>query len=127
MLTQVWSAVQSWAGQQEQAESATRRSEPRTPAAKAAKRGKTAGKGAGRQATRGQQAHDTATERRNKKAEVITLMKRAKGATLAEIMQVTHWQKHTVRGFVSLLGSQAGLKIESTKNAAGDRTYRIVK
>ena len=35
----------------------------------------------------------------NKKAEVIAMMKRAKGATLAEIMEATGWQKHTVRGF----------------------------
>jgi hypothetical protein len=41
----------------------------------------------------------------NKKAEVLTLMRRAKGVTLAEIMKATGWQKHTVRGFVSILGS----------------------
>jgi hypothetical protein len=66
-------------------------------------------------------------ERTNKKAEVVAMMKRAKGATLAEIMEATSWQKHTVRGFVSLLGSKGGLKIESTKNAAGERSYRIAK
>ncbi len=65
--------------------------------------------------------------RSNKKAEVIALMKRAKGVTLAEIMETTGWQKHTVRGFVSILGSKGGEKVESSKNAAGDRTYRIAK
>ena len=49
-------------------------------------------------------------ERANKKAEVIALMKRAKGATLAEIMAATEWQAHTVRGFVSILGSKGGEK-----------------
>jgi hypothetical protein len=63
----------------------------------------------------------------NKKATVIGLMKRAKGATLAEIMEATGWQKHTVRGFVSILGSKGGQKIESSKNAAGERCYRIAK
>jgi len=58
----------------------------------------------------------------NKKAEVIAMMKRAKGATLAEIMGATGWQKHTVRGFVSILGSKGGEKIESSKNAAGERS-----
>jgi hypothetical protein len=65
--------------------------------------------------------------RSNKKAEVIAMMKRAKGVTLAEIVEATGWQKHTVRGFVSILGSKGGQKIESSKNAAGDRSYRIAK
>jgi hypothetical protein len=39
-----------------------------------------------------------ATESRtNKKAEVIAMMKRAKGVTLAEIVEAAGWQKHTVR------------------------------
>ena len=67
------------------------------------------------------------TDRTNKKAEVIAMMKRAKGATLLEIMKATGWQPHTVRGFVSILGSKGGEKIESSKNAAGERTYRIGK
>jgi hypothetical protein len=50
-----------------------------------------------------------------------------KGATLAEIMKTTGWQKHTVRGFVSILASKGGQKIESPKNAAGERSYRIAK
>ena len=70
---------------------------------------------------------DAKEERINKKAEVIAMMKRAKGATLAEIVETTGWQKHTVRGFISLLGSKGGLKIESSKNAAGARNYKIVK
>jgi len=65
--------------------------------------------------------------RTNKKADVIAMMKRAKGATLAEIVEATGWQKHTVRGFVSVLGSKGGEKIESSKNAGGERTYRIAK
>jgi hypothetical protein len=63
----------------------------------------------------------------NKKAEVVAMMKRAKGATLAEIVEATGWQKHTVRGFVSILGNKGGQKIESSKNAAGERSYHIAK
>jgi Protein of unknown function (DUF3489) len=55
------------------------------------------------------------------------MMKRAKGVTLAEIMEATGWQKHTIRGFVSILGTKGGEKIESSKNAAGERAYRIGK
>jgi hypothetical protein len=65
------------------------------------------------------------TDRANKKAEVIAMMKRAKGATLAEIMKATGWQPHTVRGFVSILGGKGGEQIESSKNPAGERTYKI--
>ena len=69
----------------------------------------------------------TAAERSNKKAEVIAMMKRAKGAALAEIVAATKWQAHTVRGFVSILGSKGGEKIESSKNDSGDRVYHIAK
>ena len=67
------------------------------------------------------------TDSSNKKAEVITMLKRAKGVTLGEIMEATQWQKHTVRGFVSILGSKGGLSIESSKDAAGERTYKVAK
>jgi Protein of unknown function (DUF3489) len=65
--------------------------------------------------------------RTNKKAEIIAMMKRPKGVTLAEIMKATGWQKHTVRGFVSTLGGKGGEKIESLKNADDERTYKIGK
>jgi len=67
------------------------------------------------------------TDRANKKAEVIAMMKRAKGATLAEIMAATKWQAHTVRGFVSILGSKCGQKIESSRSGEGERMYKIAK
>ncbi len=72
-------------------------------------------------------AEEPAAERHNKKAEVIALMKRAKGATLAEIAASSGWQKHTIRGFVSILGSKSGQKIESSKNTTGERVYKILK
>jgi Protein of unknown function (DUF3489) len=98
--------------------------EPEIPNArrKAAKKAKPAKK---RAATKKAPAKDT--ERANKKAEVIALMKRAKGATLAEIVAATGWQAHTVRGFVSILGSKGGEKVESSKSATGERTYKIAK
>ena len=66
-------------------------------------------------------------DRAHKKAEVVALMKRPKGATLGEIMGATGWQGHTVRGFVSILGSKGGEKIESSKSDGGERRYKIAK
>jgi len=41
-------------------------------------------------------------------------------------MDATGWQRHTVRGFIAgTLNKKLGLKIESFKNEAGDRTYRV--
>jgi hypothetical protein len=42
-------------------------------------------------------------------------------------MAVTKGQAHTVRGFVSILDSKGRQKIDSSKNAAGERTYKIGK
>jgi len=122
-VARLWKAVQSWAGQG-QSESAAEKPEPRAQAGKPVQAAK---KAARKTKDRNRHATDTAAHGRNKKAEVIVMLKRPKGATLAEIMEATHWQQHTVRGFVSLLGSQAGLAIESSKNAAGERTYKIAK
>jgi hypothetical protein len=62
----------------------------------------------------------------SKKAIVLDILKRPDGATLADIMSATGWQAHSVRGFISgALGKKMGLTVESTKNEAGDRVYRI--
>jgi hypothetical protein len=62
----------------------------------------------------------------SKKAEVLALMRRAKGVTLAEIMEKTGWQAHTVRGFVSgTLTKKLGLTVESFRTDDKERTYRI--
>jgi hypothetical protein len=60
----------------------------------------------------------------SKAAKVLELLARPKGASLAEVMKATKWQKHTVRGFISIMGSKHGVKIESSKNEAGDRVYQ---
>jgi uncharacterized protein DUF3489 len=62
----------------------------------------------------------------SKKAIVLDLIRRKQGATLAEIMEATGWQPHSVRGFVSgALNKTMGLKVESTKREDGTRTYRV--
>lgn len=62
----------------------------------------------------------------SKKAEVVEMLRRAKGATLAAIMEKTGWQAHTVRGFVSgTLIKKLGLKVESFRTEEKERAYRI--
>ena len=64
----------------------------------------------------------------SKKAIVLDLLRRPKGATLAEIAKATDWQNHSIRGFISgNLTKKMGLTVESTKNEAGERTYRVAK
>ena len=62
----------------------------------------------------------------SKQALVIGLLQRPEGATIAQIMQATGWQQHTVRGTLAgTLKKRLGLTITSTKEAGGQRVYRI--
>ena len=71
-------------------------------------------------------AKKTAKPRADSKgSKILALIGRPKGATLGEIMTTTKWQAHSVRGFLSTVSKKRGLKIESTKTEAGERTYRI--
>ena len=73
-------------------------------------------------------AKEASTPRAESKgAKILALIGRPKGATLAEIMKATDWQKHSIRGFLSTAAKKHGLKIESTKTEAGDRVYQIRK
>ena len=56
--------------------------------------------------------------------EAVKLLSRAGGVTLPELMKAFKWQAHSVRGFISILQSKHGFKIESSK-VDGVRTYRI--
>lgn len=59
-----------------------------------------------------------------KQSMVIALLRRPEGVTLAQLIETTGWQKHTVRGALSLLGKKQGLAIGSEKTESG-RVYRI--
>jgi len=66
-----------------------------------------------------------APEGGTKAERVIALLRRPTGATLGEIMAVTAWQSHSVRGFISgQLVKKLRLKVRSFKRA-GERVYRI--
>ena len=56
---------------------------------------------------------------------IVTLLKGPSGASLQAIMELTGWQSHSVRGFISAqLGKRMGLNIQSF-NRDGERVYRI--
>lgn len=60
-----------------------------------------------------------------KQAQMIDLLRRKDGATLAEIVEVTGWQKHTVRGAMAgALKKKLGLAITAEAEERG-RVYRI--
>jgi hypothetical protein len=61
----------------------------------------------------------------SKTAQVVAMLQRKNGATLAEIMDKMGWQKHTVRGFMAGAMKKAGYSVESFKPEGGERTFRI--
>ena len=77
----------------------------------------------GKKAAKGREAG--APRAGTKTAQVVAMLQRKGGATLAEIMEKMGWQPHTVRGFVAGAMKKAGCSVESFKPEGGDRTYRI--
>jgi hypothetical protein len=62
----------------------------------------------------------------SKTAKVLAMLRRADGATLQQIMSVTGWQAHSVRGFVSgTLGKKLHLTVVSAKGEDGQRRYSV--
>lgn len=66
------------------------------------------------------------TRDNSKQAQVIAMLKRPEGATISQICEATGWQQHTVRGtFAGAFKKKLGLEITSTKEAGGQRIYRV--
>jgi len=134
--SRIWERIQSLG------EAAKPAAEPAKPKAdKNAKRGAQAAKGAPAPAKASKKA--TATKKTpkaktaakteepagpregSKTAQVVAMLQRKNGATLAEIMDKMGWQRHTVRGFMAGAMKKAGFNVESFKPEGGERTYRI--
>ena len=66
------------------------------------------------------------TRENSKQAQMIELLKRPDGATLNQLVEVTGWQAHTVRGAMAgALKKKLGLNIASDKTDGQERKYRI--
>ena len=62
----------------------------------------------------------------SKQADVIRMLQRPEGATIAQVCAATGWQAHTVRGtFAGAFKRKLGLLIVSEKPQGGERVYRI--
>jgi len=61
-----------------------------------------------------------------KQAQIIALLERPEGATIAEIVAATAWQAHSARGLISgVLKKKLGLEVGSTKEDGRGSVYRI--
>ena len=61
-----------------------------------------------------------------KQAQIIAMLQRPEGATIAEIVAATAWQAHSARGVISgVLKKKLGLVVGSTKEDGRGALYRI--
>ena len=60
----------------------------------------------------------------SKQAQVIALLQRPQGTSIAEIMALTGWQAHSVRGLFAGTLKKRGIVVTSEKAEGGERVYR---
>ena len=65
--------------------------------------------------------------RTTKQDQVLSLLRRANGASVAEIVEATDWQPHSVRGFMSgALKKRLQIDVVSQRDAkTGERRYHV--
>ena len=133
-VSRIWKAIQSLDGGATEATKTAAAAPERSSKAKAGGKKRKKEKSASKQAAkaakgkRGAKGGDKPAVARDgsKKAEVLGLLQRKGGATLAQIMKATGWQAHSVRGFISgALGKKMGLTVGSVRREDGERVYSI--
>ena len=69
-----------------------------------------------------------AAAKTTKTEQVLALLRRSKGASIADLSNATGWQAHSVRGFLSgTIKKKMDLAVVSAKDTKGGRRYRIVE
>jgi hypothetical protein len=66
-------------------------------------------------------------KRETKQSLIIGQLSREEGTTIAQLMEVTGWKSHSVRGHLSNLRKKRGLKIETFTTEEGKNGYRILQ
>ena len=67
----------------------------------------------------------TKTSRGSKTDQIVGLLSRPAGASIAEMMKATGWQAHSVRGFMSGSLKKKGRSVQSGPDESGTRRYRL--
>lgn len=63
-----------------------------------------------------------------KLGQIVRLLQRTKGATINDLVEVTGWQPHSVRGAISgQLKKRHGLDVTTTNDETRGRVYRLPK
>ncbi len=64
----------------------------------------------------------------SKQDAVLARLKSPRGVTVSKLMEITGWQKHTIRGFLSaVVRKKLGLDLTSETGRDGERRYRIAR
>ena len=64
----------------------------------------------------------------SKTEQALKLLRRKRGATIAELQATTGWQAHSIRGFLSAtVRKKLGLELSSERGADKVRRYAVAK
>ena len=67
----------------------------------------------------------TPANARTKAEQVVGLLGRPTGASVAEMLKATGWQAHSVRGFLAGSLKKKGHTVSSNMDGSGVRRYRL--